>query len=158
MDISFQTTEGRFNYRVAGLLIHDDKLLIMKDENQSNYYVPGGRVMLNETSEDAVKREIREELSIEVNVRRMLWVNENFFIEPTSQEKFHEICFFYLVELKNDEFLSRGNEFTINENGKIHTYYWKHMKELKDMDLYPLFLKERITELPMNIGHVVEVK
>ncbi|SES42332.1 NUDIX hydrolase [Psychrobacillus sp. OK032] len=158
MDISFETVEGRFNYRVAGLLIHDDKLLIMKDEDQSYYYVPGGRVMLNETSEDAVKREIREELSIEVNVKRLLWVNENFFVEATLQEKFHEICFFYLVELKNDEFISRGNEFTVNENGKIHTYYWKYLEELKDINLYPLFLKERITELPMSVDHVVETK
>lgn len=158
MDISFQTAEGRFNYRVAGLLIHDDKLLIMKDEHQSYYYVPGGRVMLNETSEDAIKREIREELSIEANVKRMLWVNENFFMEATLQEKFHEICFFYLVELKNDELLSRGNEFTVNEDGKIHTYYWKPLEEINDTNLYPLFLKERITELPMHIGHVVEVK
>lgn len=48
MDITFKTPEGRFNYRVAGLLIHEDKLLIMQDENQPYYYVPGGRVMLHE--------------------------------------------------------------------------------------------------------------
>lgn len=55
-------------------------------------------------------------------------------------------------------FLSRGNEFTVNENGEIHTYYWKHLEEVKDTNLYPLFLKERIIELPMSVGHVVEVK
>ena len=48
MDISFKTDEGRFNYRVAGLLINDGKILIMKDENASYYYVPGGRVSLHE--------------------------------------------------------------------------------------------------------------
>lgn len=158
MDISFQTVEGRFNYRVAGLLIHDGKLLIMKDENQSYYYVPGGRVMLNETSERAVAREMEEELSIEVNVKRLLWVNENFFTEAMLQEKFHEICFFYLVELKNEELLNRGNEFTVNENGKIHTYYWIALEKLKDMSLYPLFLKERILDLPMSVSHIVETK
>ncbi|MFJ5771731.1 NUDIX hydrolase [Psychrobacillus sp. NPDC093180] len=156
MDISFQTVEGRFNYRVAGLLIHDGKLLIMKDENQSYYYVPGGRVTLNETSERAVTREMEEELSIKVNVKRLLWVNENFFTEAMLQEKFHEICFFYLVELQNEELLNRGNEFTVNENGKIHTYYWIALEELKDMSLYPLFLKERILDLPMSVNHIVE--
>jgi len=73
MDISFKTAEGRFNYRVAGLLIHDEKLLIMQDKDQPYYYVPGGRIKMNEKSEDAVKREIKEELGIEVNVNRMLW-------------------------------------------------------------------------------------
>ncbi|WP_144511879.1 NUDIX hydrolase [Bacillus sp. FJAT-22090] len=158
MDISFKTVEGRFNYRVAGLLVHNDKVLIMKDENQSYFYVPGGRVMLNETSEDAVKREIREELSTEVNVKRMLWVNENFFVEDTLTEKFHEICFFYLLGLKDENILTKGNEFTIIEEGKIHTYYWKCFDELKSINLFPLFLKERITELPLSVEHIVETK
>lgn len=158
MDISFKTPEGRFNYRVAGLLIHEGKLLIMQDENQPYYYVPGGRVMLHEKSEDTMKREMKEELSIEVNIKRMLWVNENFFSEETMNERFHEICFFYLLELKDNQILNRGEQFVVNENGKIHTYYWKSFEQLKDVQLYPLFLKEKITELPLSIEHLVEKK
>ncbi|WP_313893575.1 NUDIX domain-containing protein [Psychrobacillus sp.] len=158
MDISFKTPEGRFNYRVAGLLIHDGKLLIMQDENQPYYYVPGGRVMLHEKSVDAMKREVEEELSAEVNIKRMLWVNENFFNEERLNEQFHEICFFYLLELKDPEILNRGEEFIINEDGKIHTYYWKSFEQLKDIQLYPLFLKEKMMELPLSIDHLVEIK
>ncbi len=58
---------------------------------------------MNEKSVDAVKREIQEELGVEVNVDRMLWINENFFKEETSEEQFHEVCIFYLVELKENE-------------------------------------------------------
>ena len=158
MDSSFKTAEGRFNYRVAGLIVHDEKLLIMNDENQPYYYVPGGRVKLHEKSEDAIRREIKEELSLEVNIKRMLWVNENFFEEATLKEKFHEICFFYLLELQDEDFYVRGNEFTVNEEGKIHMYYWKPFEELIDLNLYPLFLKERITDLPLEIEHLVEIK
>lgn len=156
MDITFKTSEGRFNYRVAGLLIHEDKLLIMQDENQPYYYVPGGRVMLHEKSEDAIKREIREELSIDVNVKRMLWMNENFFVEDTLKEKFHEICFFFLLEIKDEEIVDHGEEFVVNENGKIHTYYWKRLEELKDINVYPPFLKEKIKELPLHVEHIIE--
>ncbi|MBU3144507.1 NUDIX hydrolase [Clostridium sp. CF012] len=81
MDISFKTDEGRFNYRVAGIIIHDNKLLIMKGEHSPYYYIPGGRVAMNELSEYAIIREIKEELNAEVKVNRMLWVNENFFHE-----------------------------------------------------------------------------
>lgn len=154
MDITFKTPTGRFNYRVAGLLIHEGKLLIMQDENQPYYYVPGGRVSLHERSEDAMKREISEELNIEVNIKRMLWVNENFFEEAILNERFHEICFFYLLELKDKEFLENGDEFIVNENGKIHSYYWKNFEELKDINVYPLFLKEKITNLPLYIEHI----
>lgn len=156
MDISFKTTEGRFNYRVAGLLVQDGKLLIMQDKGQPYYYVPGGRIKMNEKSEDAVKREIKEELGIEVNVNRMLWVNENFFKEETLQEQFHEVCFFYLLELKDEEVLERGSEFEVDENGKIHTYYWKSLDEINYINLYPQFLKEKMTELPQHIKHIVE--
>ena len=155
MDITFKTPAGRFNYRVAGLLIHEGKLLIMQDENQPYYYVPGGRVMLHERSEEALKREISEELNIEVNVKRMLWINENFFEEATLNERFHEICFFYLLELKDKELLENGDEFIVNEDGKIHTYYWKHVDELQDINVFPLFLKEKITNLPLFIEHIL---
>ncbi|MFF2754968.1 NUDIX hydrolase [Psychrobacillus sp. NPDC058041] len=155
MDITFKTPTGRFNYRVAGLLIHEGKLLIMQDENQPYYYVPGGRVMLHEKSEDAIKRELNEELNIDVNIKRMLWINENFFEEANLNERFHEICFFYLLELKDNEILANGDEFVINGNGKVHTYYWKRLEELRDINVYPLFLKEKITNLPLFIEHIL---
>lgn len=155
MDISFKTTEGRFNYRVAGLIVKDNKLLIMQDKGQPYFYVPGGRIKMNEKSEDAVKREIQEELGVEVNVDRMLWINENFFKEETSEEQFHEVCIFYLVELKENENL-KGNEFVVDEEGKIHTYYWKTLDEIKYINLYPHFLREKIVDLPLHINHIVE--
>lgn len=157
MDITFKTIEGRFNYRVAGLLVHNGKLLIMQDKGQPYYYVPGGRIRMNEKSEDAVKREIKEELGIEVNVKRMLWVNENFFKEETLQEKFHEVCFFYLVETKEEEFIKKSSEFIVDEEGKIHTYYWKSLDEIQNINLYPQFLKEKMKELPLQIKHIVEM-
>ena len=155
MDISFKTSEGRFNYRVAGLIVRDNKLLIMQDQGQPYYYVPGGRIKMNEKSEDAVKREIREELRIEVNVNRMLWVNENFFEVETLQERFHEVCFFYLLEIEDENALTHS-EFVVDEEGKIHTYYWKNLEEIKYINLYPQFLREKVVDLPLHIKHIVE--
>lgn len=52
MDITFKATEGIFNYRVAGIIIHNNKLLIMRDGEDSHYYLPGGRVKMNESSKE----------------------------------------------------------------------------------------------------------
>lgn len=158
MDLSFKTDEGRFNYRVAGLLLNESKVLIMKDENSPYYYFPGGRVSMHEKSEDAILREIREELSVDAAIERLLWINENFFEEEVLKEKFHEICFIYLLSLKDDKLLTKGNEFEENEEGKIHTYYWKTFDELKELNVYPLFLKNRCSELPEHLTHFVETK
>ena len=159
MDISFKTDEGRFNYRVAGIIIHNNKLLIMKDERSPYYYIPGGRVAINELSEDAIVREIREELNADVKVNRMLWVNENFFHEERLGEKFHEICFYYLLDIIDDKLLNEDNEFmrkdTENQN---LTFCWKDLNKIKDLNIYPLLVKNNILALPQAIEHVVEMK
>ena len=54
MDITFRTPEGRFNYRVCAVILNGEYLLAMKDERSPYYYLPGGRVMLHETAEEAV--------------------------------------------------------------------------------------------------------
>jgi ADP-ribose pyrophosphatase YjhB (NUDIX family) len=159
MDITFKTDEGRFNYRVAGIIMHNNKLLIMKDEHSSYYYIPGGRVAMNELSEDAIIREIREEINVEVNVNRMLWVNENFFREENSDESYHEICFYYLLDMVDEQLINSGNEFVLNENGKHNlSFYWKDIEEIKDLYIYPLFIKKNILQLQKVIEHVVEIR
>ena len=96
MDLTFKTKEGRFNYRVAGVMIHENKLLIMKDYRAPYYYLPGGRVNLHETSTCAILREIKEELQVEGKVNRLLWIHENFFYEQILNEPFTKFAFITL--------------------------------------------------------------
>ena len=81
MDITFCTEQGRFNYRVCAIIINDDKLLAMHDERSPYYYLPGGRVKLHETAEEAIIRELQEELRINAKIIRPLWLNQSFFTE-----------------------------------------------------------------------------
>ena len=158
-DITFKTETVRFVYRVAGIIIHNNKLLVMKDENSPYYYIPGGKVGLQELSADAIKREIREEINIDVKVKRMLWIVENFFKDDESGENFHEIGFYYLLELNDEKIFEKGNEFIMTEGGKHRlVFYWKPLEEIKDLYLYPLFIKENILKLPNSIKHIVENK
>lgn len=78
MDITFKTEEGRFNYRVCAIIVNDNKLLAMQDERSPYYYLPGGRVNLHEAAEDALLREIREELEVDAKIIRPLWFNQSF--------------------------------------------------------------------------------
>ena len=50
MDITFHTSEGRFNYRVCAIFLHQNKVLAMRDERSPYYYLPGGRVALGRDS------------------------------------------------------------------------------------------------------------
>ena len=159
MDVSFKTDEGRFNYRVAGIIIHNNKLLIMKDEHSPYYYIPGGRVAMNELSEDAIVREIKEELNADVKVNRMLWVNENFFHEENLGEKFHEICLYYLLDTIDEQLIDKENEFILKDTDNTnHIFCWKDIGEIKDVNIYPILVKNNILALPQEIEHVVEMK
>lgn len=151
MDITFKTEEGRFNYRVCGIIIHDNKILAMHDQRSPYYYLPGGRVKLGETVEDAVLREIREELEIDAAIVRPLWFNQGFFTEDVSGERFHEICLYFLMDVSHTDLLSKGEQFVLNENNQHHTFEWLSFDRLKDEYFYPIFLKEKIWDLPETL-------
>ena len=78
MDISFAAGEEKFNYRVAAVILNGGKLLAMRDEYSPYYYLPGGRVKLGETAEQAVIREIQEELHVTAEIVLPLWLNKPF--------------------------------------------------------------------------------
>ncbi len=151
MDIFFKTEQGRFNYRVCAVIIKDNKLLAMHDEKSPYYYLPGGRVTLHETAENAVIREVKEELDIDAKIIRPLWVNQGFFDEEVTGEKFHELCIYFLVDVSHTNLLDRGDRFRGAETHHTHDFEWLPFKQLKDEYLYPVFIKEKIYDLPKTL-------
>ena len=59
-------------------MLSEGRILAMKDDRSPYYYLPGGRVQLHETMENAVVREVQEELGINVRIDRPLWLNQGF--------------------------------------------------------------------------------
>jgi len=148
VDISFKTEEGRFNYRVCGLVIERGKILAMKDERSPYYYLPGGRVAMGETAERAVIREFQEELLCTPRIRRPLWLNQAFFVEDVNQMQYHEICLYFLMDIADTDLLSRGERFTLQERSHTLTFEWLAFERLEQEYFYPLFLKREIYRLP----------
>lgn len=156
MDLTFKTEEGIFNYRVCAVILHDGKLLAMKDPQTPYYYLPGGRVQLHESAENAIVREIWEELNIEPRILRPLWLNQGFFTEDVTNKRFHEICLYYLVDASETDLLKRGDCFTMLESGRPHYYEWIPLSRLENEYLYPLFIKEKIFTLPEHLTVLTE--
>lgn len=97
MDLSFNVGTSCFNLRACAVIVHGETLLVMRDQKQPYAYLPGGRIKLNETAQQALIRELQEEIGIQAQIERPLWVTQAFFTEPVSQQKFHEIGFYFLV-------------------------------------------------------------
>ncbi|MBQ4631254.1 MAG: NUDIX domain-containing protein [Clostridia bacterium] len=150
MDISYVTGNEKFNYRVCAIIINDNKILAMHDERSPYFYLPGGRVAMGETAEQAVIRELQEELNIKASIVRPLWLNQAFFTEDVDNLNYHELCIYFLVDVSNTDVLSRGTKFLIQEGKHIHTFEWLNFEGLKDEYFYPLFLKDEIFNLPQE--------
>lgn len=64
--ISYEQKEKKFNFRVGGILESPDrkKVLIHRLSNFNFWLLPGGRVEMLEDTENAILREIQEELGV----------------------------------------------------------------------------------------------
>ena len=122
MDVSFKIGNEKFNYRVCAMIISDGKILAMHDERSPYYYLPGGRVAIGETAENAVIREIREELGVTPKIVRPVWLNQAFFKEDVNNLHYHELCIYFLMDITDTDLLSRDKNFTTNEGDRIHTF------------------------------------
>lgn len=151
-DLTFRTSEGKFNYRVGAIIMKDKKILMVKDDGAPYYYSVGGRVKLNETSQEAVVREAFEETGIKFEIDRLVFVHEHFFCEEMTREQYHEIAFFYLMEENTNmdfEGKSCGDQ---GEKGHLH---WLPVENLEQYHLFPEFFKTKISGSMTGIEHIV---
>ena len=70
--ITFDLGRGRFTYRVAAVVVHDGQVLVCRETDGGFWFLPGGRCEFMESSQEAVKREIREEFGVECQVEHPL--------------------------------------------------------------------------------------
>jgi ADP-ribose pyrophosphatase YjhB (NUDIX family) len=154
-DLTFRTSEGTFNYRVGAIIIRDKKILMVKNDCAPYYYSVGGRVKLNETSEEAVVREAFEETGIKFEIDRLAFVHEHFFHEEITREHYHEIAFFYLMKENTNTALvckSLGNQ------GEKEYLHWLPTENLEQYHLFPEFFKNKLSENMTGIEHIVSNK
>ncbi len=158
MDVVLKTENGRFNYRACAVILNGNKLLAMTDENAPYYYLIGGKVELHETAETAVLREIKEEMNVNAEIVRPLWVCQNFFTEKVNKDRYHELCFYFLVDISHTDILEKGNKFVFKEGKHTLTFEWLNVSELNDKYIVPEFIKKEIGNLPKDLKLITVIE
>ena len=153
-DCYINDAEGWFRLRAAAIIINNGKVLMVHNDREPYYYSVGGAVAQNESSEEAVLREVLEETGFRYEIDRLAFILENFFIMPVGGEpkKCHEIAFYYLM--KPHESMEIHCE-SHGINGGKEEMVWFPLDQLADKHLYPTFFKEYLTAIPDGITHLV---
>ena len=78
-DVSVLIDNYKFNFRVCCLIENKNRYLLEKSTECDFLNLPGGRVHAGESTLDAMKRELKEELHLENVEPKLLKVTEQFF-------------------------------------------------------------------------------
>jgi len=93
------SNERLFNLVVRGLAFSDGHLLVSRW--QAGHCFPvGGRLDHGESLEEAIRREFREETGVSAAVRKLVYFNENFFVDDRGMSV-HELGWFYWMNLES---------------------------------------------------------
>src|SRR5258708_35067242 len=87
---------GSFNVRVYGVLINEQKQVLVSDEYiRGNYYTkfPGGGLELGEGTRDCLKREFKEEMDLDVEISENLYRTD--FYQVSAFNHAHQIISIY---------------------------------------------------------------
>jgi ADP-ribose pyrophosphatase YjhB (NUDIX family) len=134
--------QRRIRNSAKALIIKDGKMLANKlsDNGDIFYIMPGGGQETEELLPEAVKREVAEEMGIEIEPKSL-----EFVVEGLRGESFHRVDLVFLCEYVGEI-----------ENAEIHGdhnqigFEWLPIKNLMNEPLYPSKLRSQIIRLYNN--------
>ena len=121
-----------------GLLIKDGKLLVMRgyDKKKDNYFYRclGGGIEYGEKSDEELRREFKEEIDLDIDIKKFLGIEENIFTYNGNLG--HEIVFYYDIDIKDEDL---RDEYKMVEDGKDDIAIWMDIEDFKSKKeiLYP---------------------
>lgn len=151
-DIKYDRDNFSFAYRVSAIIYNKDKtkILLFYGNDMDYYMLPGGKVHQLEKSEDAIKREIIEELGFNNLKFDLVGISEE--IVKNKKNDIHQITLTYKCiyedEISKEQFKSIESDW-IN-------FKWVDINELDNYKIHPSNVKELIKNSD-SINHLVEI-
>ena len=121
--------ETRVTKKVRAFILRNGKIAIMKINDTGTFMLPGGKLEKNETSIEALSREILEETGIEIEPDTLITdfhqqtCERNKLDEKGKQYRKKTITTFYLVKT-NKDFNSKKMKLSEKEKKKGVNLYW----------------------------------
>ena len=112
---------------------------VTKRRQQEHYYLPGGRVTMREKAEDALTRELKEELvSLPRRSARRGLPSFSPLLQAKSSVTTSFLCTYFTVDASGTDLITRGDRFDSPNELSVHSA-WFPFEELPYIDLRPAF-------------------
>jgi len=118
---------------VRAIIRDKGKFLVCKKKGKKYCFFPGGHVEFGESAEKALKREIKEELGLNIKECSFIGGSEHLFTE--DRKKHHEINFAFDVKTEKLKIKSRENHLE---------FFLKTKKELSKEKVLPKVLTKAV--------------
>lgn len=151
-DIKYNDDKFVFIYRVSALIFNKDKtkILLFFGNDMDYYMLPGGKVRQLEKSEDAIKREIAEELGFKELEFELVGISEE--VVKDNENNIQQITLtykcIYEYEIQKETFKSIESDW-IN-------FKWVDIKELNNYKTHPSNIINMINNSNV-INHFIEI-
>jgi len=137
------TLPRRLNSRVV--LVQEKRLLLVSDDNESHWFLPGGHVEPEEPLETALVRETVEETGIRIAPERLLYLRE--FVDDHRRE--HAVECYFLGRVTGGEGrmgADPGFRDISTVHGQVTRTRWFDRAALSRIVVYPDALRDRLWE------------
>lgn len=118
---------------VRAIIEVDEKILVCRKKRKKYYFFPGGHVEFGESAEKALKREIKEELGLNIKKCTFIGGSEHQFIE--DKRKYHEI---------NLAFKTKINKIKMESKEDHLRFFLFDKKQLTKQIILPKSLKKAL--------------
>ena len=153
LDLTVIEGNNRLNIRVAGIIIKDNRVLMVKNLRSDYIYSLGGRLKFGEDARSGVEREVFEETGVHLEVDRLGFIHENFFIGSTPSkmnQQVYEITFYFYMKVPRD-FHIEPDTATADSDGETLVWLDWH----SDERYYPQFFRNELDNPSYEIKHIV---
>lgn len=134
-----------FKKRVRAIIMQGGNLITLKrvKENETYWVFPGGGVEEGESLDEALKREIMEELGVEIEIGDLVF-EYHFKTDHQDDDEYFYICRITGGELGSGQ----GPEYQPDSHYHgTHEIALLSLNQVKNMDLRPKEMKERLLKM-----------
>lgn len=125
-----------YKVRLGVVLIHDHKILLVRQNNRPFWVFPGGTLEMHESLSECAVRELKEEVNLTVSIEKVLYLAD-FLHQGKDGQPRHTVDVFMLARYE-----AGTPMMTLDEN--LNDMGFFTLEEFREMSVQPAVAADRV--------------